>query len=434
MASAHVDGKHTIIVGIPEKRPPGELVLARLDELGCDYRIRRGTYGDKVAGIENGEGGARWIWDSECPSCHRRTRPVEITITRTPRIGRKGKMAPNPHERLLIHSHSGCPHDDVMEALGLEDWQLTTKSRAHGRSDREDRQRIARLAETCALEMAADDEARASAARDLLSSEDAVLGLGIGIDRVDRRRVTIPERDEKGAIVGLVGYLPKPRRVPGDQRFDSEPGSHRSLTFRPERIASAGELWFSEGPSGAAALLAAGLEPVCWPSAYGWRDDWSKIVNPAQTVYVLADADDSGRQGARIVAESLAKRAASVVLVEIPERVVGEGGDAVDVLERNLGVGYLRLLARRGEHIKPAKRGRRPTQLDEARGLLVEVLGHGPAPSADVEELVMVKHGISRSTYERARKFQNVRSRKIGGTWVSYLPAPVLERDEKLGL
>ena len=112
-------------------------------------------------------------------------------------------------------------------------------------------------------------------------------------------------------------------------------GSSQGL-FMAASQAPPRELWVTEGPTDAAALLSIGLPVIGRPSCMGCEATLSKLLTRAQceNVVVVADADGPGRRGARDLALVLAGSIGRVTVIEPP----GGVGDAREAIRRGADI------------------------------------------------------------------------------------------------
>jgi AAA domain len=180
--------------------------------------------------------------------------------------------------------------------------------------------------ERWAGELQADDVALRALWKVKRWTPETIKRLGVGFDGT---RVTIPERDAGGRLVGLLRYAPAPFRSNGEPKTLAEPGSKRDLFPAPELIEGP-EVWIVEGEPDAVAATALGLPAVGVPGTGGWRKVWARRFE-GRDVVVLMDCDAAGRLAAKKIAEDLLSWAASVRVIALdPDR--DDGYDLGDFL------------------------------------------------------------------------------------------------------
>jgi hypothetical protein len=189
-------------------------------------------------------------------------------------------------DRVLLRCHAGCELEDIVAALGLE---------------------VADL-------FPAKEHTRATPRRAVESYDYT---------------------DENGTLLyQVVRYDPKDfrqRRPDGSGGWIWNLRGTRRVLYRLPKLLSAvarsAAIYVVEGEKDVAALEAAGEVATCSPGgAEKWRDEYSDPLSGARVI-VVADRDETGRKHAREVAESLARTASSVQVVEPLE-----GKDAHDHL------------------------------------------------------------------------------------------------------
>lgn len=174
----------------------------------------------------------------------------------------------------------------------------------------------------------------------------------IGWDR-DAKAFTIPVR-ESGKLVNVRRYRPGH----DSKKIWSTKGSHPALY--PESILSEDSIVISEGEMDAI---------LCWqyniPAISGtggssvWRDGWSRAL-AGKKVWIVYDADDAGKKGAKKVARSVAPFVSELHIVELPLDI--KGGDITDCFV-TLGwsrAKFLRMMVKHSRQVKlAAKEGER---------------------------------------------------------------------------
>jgi hypothetical protein len=150
----------------------------------------------------------------------------------------------------------------------------------------------------------------------------------------DGRRITVPIRDENGALQGLLRL-----RVWDWQRpkVVSAPGTRLGLVPRP--TPHDGRLLLVEGPSDMLAARSAGLPAVAVPGTDAWRPEWAAAFG-GREVTVVMDSDRPGRKAAARIAEDLGCGGAHVRIVDLaPQR--DDGYDLSDWLRAGNDPGLL---------------------------------------------------------------------------------------------
>jgi 5S rRNA maturation endonuclease (ribonuclease M5) len=186
----------------------------------------------------------------------------------------------------------------------------------------------------CGVEHAPGDSPRASGARRKRP-----------IDRIYQYR------DAEGRVVFEVVRFKDPkdfrqRRPIGDGRYAWNLEGIEPILYRLTELLAASKeevVWICEGEKDADRLASLGQVATCNPMGAGkWRDHYAAPLE-GRRVIILPDNDEAGRDHARQVAASLAGRAASIKLVELPD--LPEKGDVSDFLDAGGTVERLRELA-----------------------------------------------------------------------------------------
>jgi hypothetical protein len=157
-------------------------------------------------------------------------------------------------------------------------------------------------------------------------ARETLARLGAGFDG---ERITIPVRNEEGALVGVARYLPGERGEAPKMIADT--GSKRELFPAPETVDEQdGYLLLVEGEPDAIAAHSLGLAAVAIPGATNWQSEWKQRF-AGRKVAIVLDSDEVGRKAAAQVAADLAPVAAEVRLVDLePKR--NDGYDLTDYL------------------------------------------------------------------------------------------------------
>lgn len=151
----------------------------------------------------------------------------------------------------------------------------------------------------------------------------AMWELGLGYDC---GRITIPVRDERGQLIGLLRYRPWPRD--GQAKMIAATGSRRALLPHPAAEPSR-HLLLVEGEPDMIAARSCGLPAIALPGVDAWRPDWARLF-ANRCVTIVMDADDQGRRVAERITRDLRGHAKSAVLDLAPMR--DDGYDLSDWL------------------------------------------------------------------------------------------------------
>jgi hypothetical protein len=141
--------------------------------------------------------------------------------------------------------------------------------------------------------LAADTDLIAKLARDRGWLYATMMELEIG---VDRGRITIPVRDDKRRLIGLLRYQPWPR--PSEPKMLATAGSRRALLPHPAAEPSRSVV-LVEGEPDMIAARSRGLPAIAIPGIDCWRREWASLFS-GREVSIIADAD---RQGRRLAAQ-----------------------------------------------------------------------------------------------------------------------------------
>jgi hypothetical protein len=150
--------------------------------------------------------------------------------------------------------------------------------------------------------------------------------LNIGFDGA---RITIPVRDRRGALRGVLRYDSFGRR---DPKMLAVPGTRLGLIPHPA-LEPSERIILVEGPPDMVAARSSGLPAIAIPGTTAWRPSWAQLLT-GRHVTVVMDCDAPGRRAADEVAKSLRAAAIPTDVVDLwPDR--HDGYDLTDcILER----------------------------------------------------------------------------------------------------
>ncbi len=213
-------------------------------------------------------------------------------------------------DKILLNCHAGCRTKEILNALGM-DWPdlfLRRGSRSHRTAKkpilptpcptREPDKRFAKLAQQCFQQR--NLRFLRELARQLGVSFEALSALMVGRDN---SASTWPEHDGKGRICNVQ------RRYLSGKKISAK-GGKRGLYLPKgwrERVELQNMLLVAEGGSDTAALWSIGLPVIGKPAASLGDDFLEDLLRdlPSVEIIIVADNDDSGREGARRTAERL---------------------------------------------------------------------------------------------------------------------------------
>ncbi len=150
-----------------------------------------------------------------------------------------------------------------------------------------------------------------------------MLELELGIHR---GRITIPVRDDKRQLVGLLRYQPWPQ--PREPKMLATVGSRRALLPHPAADSSSHVL-LVEGESDMICARSRGLPAIAVPGVDGWRRAWAQLL-AGREVTVIMDCDEQGRAAAAAIESDLSPLGVVRVLDLAPDR--NDGYDVTDWL------------------------------------------------------------------------------------------------------
>jgi Toprim-like len=145
----------------------------------------------------------------------------------------------------------------------------------------------------------------------------------------DGTRITIPIRNARGQLRGILRYDPFGRHEP---KMRAVPGTRLGLIPHPASEPSK-HIILVEGPPDMIAARSAGLPAVAIPGTSAWRPAWAQLL-ATKHITVVMDCDAPGRRAANEIAESLERTAEEIDVVDLwPDR--NDGYDLTDrILER----------------------------------------------------------------------------------------------------
>jgi hypothetical protein len=154
----------------------------------------------------------------------------------------------------------------------------------------------------------------------------------------DCGRITIPIRDARGDLQGLLRYRPA-----GRPKMLAELGSRIGLIPHPAAETSK-RILLVEGPPDMIAARSRGLAAIAVPGDHAWRPSWARLLAGRHVTKVM-DADAQGRAAPARIAADLVATADAHVLDLAPSR--DDGYDLTDWLaEHPEPVGIAEFLAR----------------------------------------------------------------------------------------
>ncbi len=231
------------------------------------------------------------------------------------------------------HSERGAI--DLMVAYGLTEHRAYKRpgrrTRPHARTSpprsSEPRQKALRETDEAVVRwqaaLAADIDLIHKLTRDRGWLYATMLDLELG---VDRGRITIPVRDDKRRLIGLLRYQPWPQ--PGEPKMLAAPGSRRTLLPHPAAESSARVL-LVEGEPDMIAARSRGLPAIAVPGVDGRQDAWLPLLAGRQVIIVM-DCDEQGRTAAAAIANRLASISDARAIDLAPDR--NDGYDLTDWL------------------------------------------------------------------------------------------------------
>jgi len=152
--------------------------------------------------------------------------------------------------------------------------------------------------------------------------QETIRALGLGLDR---SRITIPIRNARGSLRGLLRYQPQPTSRP---KMLAAPGSRLGLIPHPATEPSK-RILLVEGPPDMIAARSQGLPAIAVPGDHAWQPAWAQLLC-GRRISIIMDADTQGRAAARHIAEDLAATADAEIIDLAPSR--NDGYDLTDWL------------------------------------------------------------------------------------------------------
>ena len=130
---------------------------------------------------------------------------------------------------------------------------------------------------------------------------DTIRVLEIGLDR---GRITIPIRNARGQLRGVLRYQPEHTDRP---KMLAVPGSRNGLVPHPAAEAS-NRILLVEGPPDMIAARSHGLPAIAVPGDHAWQHAWAQLL-AGRKVTIVMDADRQGRAAAQRIVHDLAGHA-----------------------------------------------------------------------------------------------------------------------------
>jgi hypothetical protein len=157
-------------------------------------------------------------------------------------------------------------------------------------------------------------------------SPGTIKALDIGWDGT---RITIPVRNQRGALRGVLRYDPFGPRHP---KMRAAPGTQLGLIPHPSHEHS-DRIILVEGPPDMIAARSCGLPAIAIPGTHAWQPTWAHLL-AGKRITIVMDCDPPGRHAADHIAASLRPAARTVDVIDLwPTR--DDGYDLTDrILER----------------------------------------------------------------------------------------------------
>jgi hypothetical protein len=130
---------------------------------------------------------------------------------------------------------------------------------------------------------------------------DTIRAVELGLDR---GRITIPIRNARGQLRGVLRYQPAPS---GRPKMLAVPGTRLGLVPHPVAETS-GRIVLVEGPPDMIAARSRGLPAIAVPGDHAWQAAWSRLL-AGRKVTIVMDADRMGREAAQRILHDLAGHA-----------------------------------------------------------------------------------------------------------------------------
>jgi len=148
---------------------------------------------------------------------------------------------------------------------------------------------------------------------------------------VDRGRLTIPVRNARGDLRGLLSYQPGPI---GRPKMLAALGSRLGLVPHPAAETSQ-RILLVEGPPDMIAARSRGLPAIAVPGDHAWQPTWAHLL-VGRRVTIVMDSDPAGRAAATRIAEGLPHVADAHIVDLAPGR--SDGYDLTDWLLEHANV------------------------------------------------------------------------------------------------
>jgi Toprim domain-containing protein len=142
-------------------------------------------------------------------------------------------------------------------------------------------------------------------------------------------RITIPIRNARGELRGVLRYDPFGRR---DPKMLAATGTRLGLIPHPARVAT-NYVVLVEGPPDMVAARSLGLAAIAVPGTNAWQPSWAQLLHDRH-VKIVMDCDAAGRRAAEQIHASLRAAAVTSEIVDLwPDR--DDGYDLTDrIVER----------------------------------------------------------------------------------------------------
>ena len=239
--------------------------------------------------------------------------------------------------QILVHCHSGCPQDEVVEAfrrLGV--WPESPREN-RGTQNVKENEQTAKPAPPIllhtieAMHRALTEEARQYLRERRMLSDEVIDRYQLG---VTTDRLSIPVKDSKGDFVNCRLWLSPGKRTDGIRKMLSWKTGYGAPRLFPIDQLEQDELLLCEGELDALAAISAGIPAITLTAGVTtWTEEFAQALSN-KSVTVTMDQGDEGKKGAGKRVPSLLAHGCTVKRVEWPSDRP-EGWDVTDELHAN---------------------------------------------------------------------------------------------------
>ncbi|MBU0716122.1 MAG: hypothetical protein KJ964_12265 [Verrucomicrobia bacterium] len=192
-------------------------------------------------------------------------------------------------------------------------------------------------------------------------------------------------------------------------------------------------IYITEGEKDADAIIRLGLCATCNPGGAGkWHGNYTSTLTGAQVI-IIADKDEPGRKHAALVRDAIKSKAASVQVIELPDRNGRKVKDAADWIQAGGTADELQDILRNAPAFIPASDDAKATKTDQDNYKIIVLPGASVSITSSAENIFR-RIAPSHELFIRGGAVMELKKDDNGGLRLDVLLAQAFRsRIEKLG-